>query len=373
MLITQKNLFLLFISTALITFSLNAHAHSQVFAVGANCSKVSDSTCDIANSLGRGVNLANVFEAPYEGTWGETYDSGYPMIIKNAGFSHVRIPIRWSNHATISPDAQLDEVFARRIDQVVSEFLNAGLFVIINMHHFRQLDGDKLDNNEAEGDPRWVETRAINIWRQVARRYAHHGSQLLFELYNEPHNAQDGNAIREWQEYDGRPWNKLFPMLLHVVRESNPFRTVILGSVYWNAASHLEKLELPDDRNIIATFHMYNPHGFTHQGVYGFETRFPGGSIYCCDENQRNEIKSDIAVAKRWSEAKGVPIYVGEFGASTFSPHESRVSYLRIVREEFENNGMPWSIWGFSSGDFGIYDKNTRKWNDQILDALMGR
>ncbi len=371
MLTAQANLFLMFISTTFFTLAVNAH--TQAFAVRSNCSKISDSTCDIANSLGRGVNLANIFEAPTEGAWGETYDPGYPMIIKNAGFSHVRIPIRWSNHATVSPDAQLDEIFARRIDLVIDESINAGLFVIINMHHYRQLDGDRLDYNEVEVDPQWVQTRAINIWRQVARRYAHHGDKLLFELYNEPHNAQDGNAIVEWQLYDGGPWNILYPMLLHVVRESNPSRPVIIGSVFWNAASHLDKLKIPDDRNIIASYHMYNPHGFTHQGVYGFETRYPGGSVVCCDENQTNEIKSDISIAKKWSEKNGVPLYVGEFGASTFAPHASRVSYMRIAREEFENSAMPWSLWGFSSEDFGIYDKNTRKWNAEILDALMGR
>lgn len=44
--------------------------------------------------LGRGVNFGNALEAPNEGEWGVTLKSEYFDLIKNAGFTSVRIPIR---------------------------------------------------------------------------------------------------------------------------------------------------------------------------------------------------------------------------------------------------------------------------------------
>ena len=46
--------------------------------------------------LGRGINLGNALEAPYEGAWGVTLKELYFQVVKNAGFNSVRIPINWS-------------------------------------------------------------------------------------------------------------------------------------------------------------------------------------------------------------------------------------------------------------------------------------
>lgn len=44
--------------------------------------------------LGRGINLGNMLDAPSEGEWGVTLDSAYFPLIKSAGFTSVRIPVR---------------------------------------------------------------------------------------------------------------------------------------------------------------------------------------------------------------------------------------------------------------------------------------
>ena len=56
-----------------------------------------------ATPLGRGVNLGNMLEAPYEGAWGLTVQESDLALIKVKGFDTVRIPIRWSAHAGIAP------------------------------------------------------------------------------------------------------------------------------------------------------------------------------------------------------------------------------------------------------------------------------
>src|SRR5262245_45593506 len=49
--------------------------------------------------LGRGMNLGNALEAPQEGEWGVRLRAEYFSAIKKAGFTTIRLPVRWSAHA----------------------------------------------------------------------------------------------------------------------------------------------------------------------------------------------------------------------------------------------------------------------------------
>lgn len=68
------------------------------------------------NLLGNGINLGNALEAPAEGEWGVTLQPGYFKVIKDAGFKHVRIPIRWSAHAQVEAPFAIDATFFDRVD-----------------------------------------------------------------------------------------------------------------------------------------------------------------------------------------------------------------------------------------------------------------
>lgn len=321
------------------------------------CTAVSTRTCAMAQSLGRGINLGNMLEAPHEGQWGITFHSSYARVIKAAGFTHVRLPIRWSNHARPTEDATLDPSFAARVDSVVRELLNAGLMVIINQHHYRQLDGDSLDDNEDGVPDPIVQARAIQIWRQVARRYADASDKLLFELYNEPHGRQDGS-----------PWNLLYPQLLAAVRETNPQRTVLIGPSGWNASWALQAFAVPVDRNVIVEVHNYEPHAFTHQGAWG--SGYAGGSATCCSPAQARAFTDALDTAVTWSKAHGLPVYVGEFGSHISAPEASRIDFARMARTEMEARKMSWAAWNFGA-DFAVYDTTRKAWNAPLLEALM--
>ena len=80
------------------------------------CQSVTPQTCEIANSLGRGINLGNMLEAPVEGQWGVKLEPAYIDIVAGA-FTTVRLPVRWSNHAAPTADATLNEEFAERVDR----------------------------------------------------------------------------------------------------------------------------------------------------------------------------------------------------------------------------------------------------------------
>lgn len=322
-----------------------------------SCRMVSAESCKIAKSLGRGINMGAMLDAPKEGLWGLRVDPAYVSLVASK-FSNVRVPVRWSNHAEPTADATLDDFFARRVDTVIDSFLANGMYVVLNMHNYSQLFGDAVQPHEFAVDPDVVEARFLNMWRQIALRYKDRSPKLIFELLNEPHSKLNGD-----------PWNKLLVKALKVVRESNPNRLVMIGPSDWNAARDLSKLQLPADRNLIVTVHNYDPFFFTHQGIKWLPMKMPTG-VTCCDAAQQKLIVDSLTLAKNWSVENGYPIYVGEFGSYVAADLDSRERYTRFVRDEFEKRGFSWAFWEFGSS-FGVYDPKAGQWIEPIRRALL--
>lgn len=321
-----------------------------------SCSSVTPETCATARSLGRGINMGNMLEAPREGDWGVKLQPDYAD--KVAGiFTTVRIPVRWSNHASPGADATIDEAFAKRVDEVVDMFLARGMYVILDLHHYSQIYGDPQLPNEFKVDPSVVDQRLVNMWKQIAARYRNRPPKLMFELLNEPHGRLNGDA-----------WNRLAAQTLAAVRATNPTRTVFIGPGEWNSITELPKLRLPADRNIIVMVHNYDPFAFTHQGV-DFMPQYPVGPT-CCDAKQRRQIADALDAARRWSDNSGYPVYLGEWGSHDKADMRSREAYTRIVRDEAERRGIGWAYWEFASS-FGVYSPKSNTWIEPIRRALL--
>ena len=199
-------------------------------------------------SLGRGMNLGGALEAPFEGDWGVTLEAAYFDTVADAGFDSVRVPVRWSSHAATSPPYGIDERFFERVDWVLDQAMRTGLAVVLNLHHY----------DELQADPAGHEARLLALWDQIAARYRDRPDSVVFELVNEPHGA-----------FDARPaaWNALAARTLETVRRTNPTRPVMIGPVGYNSIERLGELTLPDDPNLVASVHFYAPFGFTHQGA----------------------------------------------------------------------------------------------------------
>lgn len=308
--------------------------------------------------MGPGVNLGGIFEAPNEGDWGLTFQPAYLDAAWNAGFRTLRLPVRWSNHASGVFPYAIDSVFMARIASVVDQALARGFHVVLNMHLHRQLDGDTLDAGEFAVDNSVLQPRFVSMWEQIAMQFANRSDRLLFELYNEPHGSLTAAA-----------WNTLLDTTLRQVRISNPQRIVVLGGVNFNDAFQLGTLVLPKDPYLMATIHNYEPFAFTHQGASWVTPTLPTG-ISCCTADQIEAIAVKIRHAAAWSSANGVPVFLGEFGAYSAADQASRVAYTRTVRTLANASNMAWAYWELGSGNFGVYDLATNTFNTGLLDAL---
>lgn len=309
--------------------------------------------------LGRGINFGNIFDAPREGDWGLRADDRFVDLVGEGGFSRsVRLPVRWSNHASPDAAARIDPVFFARVERTVDRLLARGASVLLNIHHYRQLDGDPLDPGEFAVDPAVVDQRFLALWQQIAERFANRGPALMFEIYNEPHGRLEPL------------WNDLLSRALRVIRHRNPQRVAVVGPTEWNSANALPRLVLPPDRFVALTVHHYEPFEFTHQGADWVQPMKPLGTTCCSAQQQHLMLRLlDLAVAD--AQRRRRPMLVGEFGAYSKAPLASRVAYLRLMRSAMEARQLPWMYWELASG-FGIYDPAAQRMRTELFDALFG-
>ena len=301
--------------------------------------------------IGRGVNFGNALEAPAEGEWGVVLQEEYFQLVKDAGFDSIRLPVRWNTHALESPPYTIQPLFFERVDWAVGNALSRGLVVILDFHHFT----DYMDCAACQ------RSRFLALWEQIADHYRDYPPELLFELLNEPTNA-----------VPAAEWNEALASALGVVRASNPQRIVVVGPVNWNAFGALWSLELPqDDRNLIVTFHYYNPFHFTHQGADWAEGSDAWlGTTWTGSEVEKQAIRDDFQIAESWGLAHNRPIFLGEFGAYEEADMASRVLWTAFVAREAEAHEFSWAYWEFCAG-FGVYDPVENRWRDPLLRALL--
>jgi endoglucanase len=297
----------------------------------------------------RGVNILG-----YDPYWADTskrrFEWRHFTEIRKAGFDFVRVNLQAFRHM----DAQnkLDPRWLAKLDDVVREARKAGLGVILDEHDF----------NPCSEDLAVCRVKLSAFWSQVAPRFAKAPRSVAFELLNEPHAQLDASA-----------WNAFLPALLAIVRHSNPKRIVVVGPTSWNSFRELPNLKLPGDRNLLVTFHYYDPFHFTHQGASwaGEEVKNLRGVTWG-SEAERAAVRADFDKVAAWSKANNRPILLGEFGAydKSGTPLDLRVAYTAAVRGEAERRGFGWAYWQFE-GDFVVWDMPAQRWVEPIRRALI--
>ena len=317
----------------------------------------------------RGVNLGNWLDAPPGQDWGAHYTTNDFTYIRNEGFDHVRLPIAWHYYTGSAPAYTLASSIFSNADFLVTNALNRGLSVIVDIHNY-----DAFATNT------YSETnRFYAIWRQIAAHYSNSPPQLAFELDNEP-NGFATTAIL----------NPIYAEAIRQIRLSNPNRVIFVGPSQWNSISELVNLSLPaTDSNLVVTVHCYDPFLFTHQGATwpGPDTAttgvlFPGPPLtplspapgvgswvtnWIADYNSlpsavnpssSNAFRGKLQLARQWADYYGRPVHIGEFGAYTLSDTNSRARFYAQFRSTADALGLGWAMWDWKAG-FRYWDDNT--------------
>lgn len=144
---------------------------------------------------------------------------------------------------------------------------------------------------------------------------------------------------------------------------------MIAGPVRRNITEELHSLRLPADEHLVATAHYYSPFEFTHQGAAWLPEAGPWlGTAWGTDED-RARVREELEGAAGWVRERGVPLFLGEFGAVEHAGMAARADWTRLVRTEAERLGMSWAYWDFAT-DFGAFDLAAGRWRAPLADAL---
>lgn len=301
--------------------------------------------------LARSINFGNMLDHAREGMAGPMLRDEFVVLTAQAGFTAIRLPIRWDARAGVQPPYRIAPDFFERVDGVVKLALQHRLAIVLDMHHYANM----MLEPQAERE------RFVAIWRQVAEHYRDAPATVMFELLNEPN-----------RELTRSRWNEALAAVLPVVRQSNPQRTLIIGGGDWNSGPALEDLVLPaDDRNIIATFHYYEPMAVTHQGaewVSGAGAWI--GTTWTGTAAQRQRLREDFDRVQRWAAREKRPVLLGEFGAYSRAPESTRIAWTRAVREEAQARGFSWAYWELASS-FGVLEPLSLQWRRPLLETLL--
>jgi endoglucanase len=262
--------------------------------------------------------------------------------IRAAGFTTVRIPVRWSDKTGDAPGYAIDPKWMARVTEVVDQALAQHLNVILNDHHFEALDSDPAANS----------AKLAAIWTQVAAHFANRPTRTLwFEIANEPHDKLDNANLM----------TTLGPALA-AIRQSNPTRAVVIGGDTWSGIDSLATLTLPEDANVYPTFHYYEPFDFTHQGAGWVKPSPPPlGRVYGTSADAQRLV-DDTAKIRAYTARTGLIPFMGESGAyDAHIPLDQRVQYTRAVHDAFTPLGVGICGWAYTN-TFPYYDHQAKRW-----------
>ena len=318
----------------------------------------------LVKNMGPGINLGNVFEAENNGfnkfdetqfhsNWGETVVPADFQALGDSGFRNMRIPVSWEEHVE-EKDGKcvVDEPWMKQVFWAVDLAIKNKMVVILNAHHWNAM----YDSNPDKETPCLLE-----VYRQMMTevvKYSH--DSLIVETLNEPRG-----------KLTSAKWNDLVDSIVNIVRTVDPQRVVMVGTHNYNNAAAASQLRLPKDaRNLIVTFHYYEPFSFTHQGATFVNPQYPTGKEWKASFGEMRTIKKVFSTLKEWADSKDIPVYLGEFGAYEAADSVSRERWTTFMADLANKMGFGWAYWEFCSG-FGVYDETTGKWNAPLMRALL--
>jgi len=230
----------------------------------------------------------------------------------------------------------------KRLDAVLPLCEKYGLLVVVDLHSppgGKATVGGYLGSDGGLFSDRQVQEKFVEVWRRIATRYKDAKAIWGYDLANEP--------VEEESEDDCDDWQALSERAARAIRAIDPERAIILEPSQWGSPEGLAELVPIAVSNVVYSVHMYLPHAFTHQGVFGSGPayRYPG--LIDGREWDKAQLQKALQPAIAFQERYHVHLYIGEFSAIRWAPDNSAARYLRDLIDIFEAYGWDWSYHAF--------------------------
>ena len=155
-----------------------------------------ETSYEAVKNMGGGWNLGNTLESVWTGDtdgrdwrrwetgWGQSVTTPeLLMMIRDAGFGAVRVPVSWGVH--MDADGKVYDEWMDRVEEVVGYVLDAGMYCIINVHHDTGADEELAWLVASPSGYAREKDRFEGLWKQIAGRFRDYDHRLLFESFNE--------------------------------------------------------------------------------------------------------------------------------------------------------------------------------------------
>ena len=281
---------------------------------------------EAAKNMGMGLNLGNTMEAynasdcekityewipvvgenrpvDYETCWGAVETTQEVVNgIKAEGFDTVRIPVFWGNMMKNDGTYTINSEYIARVKEIVDYCCNAGLYTVINIHHF---DEFIIRRNSTEKCAEIF----THLWTQIAEYFKDYPYTVIFEGYNEylgGNQFNESGSLVELSEAEGfRMTNTLNQSFVDAVRATGGKNAerVLIVSGYW---TNIDKTTSPEfvmptdtvsDRLMVSVHYVDNMMYWTNR---------IGGTDWM------NYIDDQIGKLKKAFTEKNIPVFVGE-------------------------------------------------------------
>lgn len=350
--------------------------------------------------LRRGINLHHLLNWPQVRTvsgridyiWPPFRDAGHQIadgelaMLRQAGFDFIRLTVDPSIFITSAGErwpalAEVTQTLVRRL-------LGAGFEVIVDLH-------------PVAVNPAYVPLALITPGAPVFDAYVEmvgrvakllgglNASGLILELVNEPWIESLKEAPR---------WQAMLERLHTAARREAPALPLMLTGLAWSSAGALTLVDARPFRgsDVFYTFHYYDPHDFTHQGVKGDDAQYlsnvpwpldradvpdvmaraetrlqaaPGGEAarvrlratteklvadMAAKGHGPQRVTADLTAVGRWADGAGIArerVVLGEFGCVASAHGQpvgpDRLAWIKTVREASESVGFGWAYWAY--------------------------
>lgn len=336
--------------------------------------------------------------------------------LKRAGFDTVRLPVDPAPFFVFQ-DAQREQVY-RMLFRAIERIQLAGMNVIVDLHpNSRHPVWGQHAVVKGLEEPAFVSL--AGVVEDMARRLSRENSQrVALELINEPRLKCKGEEQARWQT-----------LLEHLVRRARAAAPDLALIVTGACISTLDGLMALDskalrDKNLIYTFHYYEPFSFTHQGAafipwpdkYLDEVPWPANARpidearrkieghvanasnldpiartkaalgarlnlekYYASGAGRELVEKRFAQVSKWAKDNNIPparIFIGEFGVLRKNGQapgalcEDRVRWLTDVRKTAEHFGFSWAYFSYDGPFALVMDDRKRDLDQSVLAAL---
>jgi len=295
------------------------------------------------------------------------------------GLKHVRLCVA-PRVIMDRASGEIMEPRGQQLEAAIQRFHHAGLLVLVDLHN---------EDRAAELDAAWQDA-FTRFWGSLATRLAWLDPELtMLEIINEP--------VFDHREEE---WNVLNARLASVIRQNAPQHTIVTSGPNWGGIDGLKKLKLLPDKNVIYSFHCYDPFTFTHQGATWagdavkplHDVPYPSSPAAVApllaslesspaskrmveEYGQARWNKEKLAARFRqgieWGARNDVPLYCGEFGVfPARSKPEHRANWFRDFGSVLAENRIGWAVWGWDEG-FGLARRMVN--GKPVVDAVVAQ